>query len=180
MIEPIEADDRRNEQSRADVALTAVVGSSAVESGVTLITRPDAHERKVIDVRGATSVRFDFTLADVTVSIADVDVVLTFANGGRITMPSFVLNMIAAEPPKLFLRALEIDPQALIASAGEIRLVDQLPQLTISENVKPQDQPRVPCRRSTMPSRRRSRHSRASSARQRPTTAAPVSAAVAR
>jgi hypothetical protein len=76
----------------------------------------------------------------VTISIVDVDVVLTFANGSRLILPSFVLSMITTDPPTLAFNGAAVDPQSLIAAAGDVALVDQLPQLTLSDSAKTQGQ----------------------------------------
>ncbi|MGL4440514.1 MAG: cadherin domain-containing protein, partial [Bosea sp. (in: a-proteobacteria)] len=120
-------------------ATSAVVNGAmapTVAQGVMVIDQPAPNERRIVDLNSAQKVTFGFTLADVSVSIVDVDVILIFSNGGRLILPSFVLNMIAAEPPQLVFSGLLTDPQNVIAAAGDIRLVDQLPQLTLSDNAR--------------------------------------------
>ncbi len=141
MIEPIEAEERRAGEARARTeTATAAAGVAASDQGVTVVTRPEAGERKVVEAASSQRVRFEFSLTEVQVGIVDVDVILRFPNGGQIVMPSFMLGILALEPPRIAFNSLEVDPQSLLTTAGDIRLVDQLPQLTVSENIRPEAQ----------------------------------------
>ncbi len=97
MIEPIEAEERRAEEARArtETATAAAAGVAASDQGVTVVTRPEAGERKVVEAASSQRVRFEFSLTEVQVGIVDVDVILRFPNGGQIVMPSFMLGILA-------------------------------------------------------------------------------------
>jgi Ca2+-binding RTX toxin-like protein len=100
------------------------------------IDRPSAGQVKVIDLAGAKHLKFGFTLSDCTVSILDVDVVLMFPDGGKLLLPAFVMQMITADPPKMQFGNLVVEPQSVIAAAGDVHLADPLPRLAISDNAK--------------------------------------------
>ncbi|MCX7326892.1 MAG: hypothetical protein NTW00_01805, partial [Hyphomicrobiales bacterium] len=88
------------ERTQAVLAAAPVIAAAAM-ADVLMIAAPEAGTRKVVDLAGARHLIFGFNLSDVTISIVDVDVVLTFANGSRLILPSFVLSMITTDPPKL-------------------------------------------------------------------------------
>ena len=56
-----------------------------------LLVDDEAGIRKVVDLAGARHLTFGFNLSDVTISIVDVDVVLTFTTvtGWRATTPGW-------------------------------------------------------------------------------------------
>ncbi len=127
------------ERTQAVLAAAPVIAAASM-ADVLMIAAPEAGIRKVVDLAGARHLTFGFNLSDVTISIVDVDVVLTFANGSRLILPSFVLSMITTDPPTLAFNGAAVDPQSLIAAAGDVALVDQLPQLTLSDSAKTQGQ----------------------------------------
>ncbi len=127
------------ERTQAVLAAAPVIAAASM-ADVLVIAAPEAGIRKVVDLAGARHLTFGFNLSDVTISIVDVDVVLTFANGSRLILPSFVLSMITTDPPTLAFNGAAVDPQSLIAAAGDVALVDQLPQLTLSDSAKTQGQ----------------------------------------
>ena len=141
-----EAPGERRERDAAPLLAAAAAPPPDVEAMV--IDRPGANERKIVDNPGAREVRFAFSLDEATVGLLDIDLVLSFPDGGQLILPGFVLSMIAAEPPRLLFGSLAVDPQAVIASAGDVRLVDELPQLTLSDtqrvDVKPGEAPPAP------------------------------------
>ncbi|MCU0884809.1 MAG: cadherin repeat domain-containing protein [Beijerinckiaceae bacterium] len=134
------AEPQKAGEERTQAVLSAAPVMAAAMADMMVVAAPEAGTRKVVDLAGARHLTFGFNLADVTISIVDVDVVLTFANGGRLILPSFVLSMISADPPKLAFNGAAVDPQSLIAAAGDVALVDQLPQLTLSDSAKTQGQ----------------------------------------
>ncbi|MCZ8182514.1 MAG: cadherin domain-containing protein [Beijerinckiaceae bacterium] len=97
------------------------------------IDRPAAGEVRIVDVIDARTLRFAFSLADVSVSILDVDAVLTFPDGGRIIMPSFALQMVSDRPPLIQFNNAAVDPQSLLANAGDIRFFEQIPQMAVAD-----------------------------------------------
>ncbi|MGL5363385.1 MAG: cadherin domain-containing protein, partial [Bosea sp. (in: a-proteobacteria)] len=148
MPEPTDRQQVAQEANRLPAALAAsgagVMALAAAD--ITTIDRPAAGQTRVIDVAGAKHVKFNFLQADFTVQVLDVDAVLTFADGGKLVMPAFVMQIITADPPRLHFGNVQVDPQAILASAGDIRMSEQLPQLARSENAqvatKPEDQPK--------------------------------------
>ncbi|MFY8041177.1 MAG: cadherin domain-containing protein, partial [Bosea sp. (in: a-proteobacteria)] len=137
----VNPDQTTTEQQKAgEERAQAVLAAAPLMADVLMIAAPEAGTRKVVDLAGARHLTFGFNLSDVTISIVDVDVVLTFANGSRLILPSFVLSMITTDPPKLAFNGAAVDPQSLIAAAGDVALVDQLPQLTLSDSARTQAQ----------------------------------------
>jgi hypothetical protein len=136
---------QENERSEAEARERGVTppAISAAPLGGDLLTveRPAAGVAKVIDPSGFNAIRFAFGLDDARVVILDVDVVLVFPDGGRLIMPAFMMQMITAEPPKLSFGGVVIDPQAVIAAAGDVRLADPLPQLAMSDEARPPEKP---------------------------------------
>ncbi|OYU48932.1 MAG: hypothetical protein CFE31_10930 [Rhizobiales bacterium PAR1] len=115
------------------------VATPAVFSGmqdVIAIERPGAGQVKVVDILGAKHIHFGFNLADCVVSVLDVDAVLLFPDGGKIIMPTLMLQIVSAEPPIMQFHGETIDSQSILQNAGDIRLIDQLPQLAASDSVK--------------------------------------------
>ncbi|MCZ8259693.1 MAG: cadherin domain-containing protein, partial [Beijerinckiaceae bacterium] len=98
------------------------------------IERPNAGEVRVIDVIDARTLKFAFSLSDVSVSILDVDAVLTFPDGGRIILPSFALQIVSDRPPVVQFNNAAIDPQSLLASAGDVRFFEQIPQMAVADS----------------------------------------------
>ncbi|MCZ8186879.1 MAG: cadherin domain-containing protein [Beijerinckiaceae bacterium] len=97
------------------------------------IDRPSAGEVRIVDVIDARTLRFAFSLSDVSVSILDVDAVLTFPDGGRIIMPSFALQMVSDRPPAIQFNNAPVDPQALLANVGDVRFFEQIPQMAVAD-----------------------------------------------
>ncbi len=146
-----ELSDRQQAEQEANRLPAALAASGAgalalASADVTIIDRPAAGQTRVVDLAGAKHLKFNFLQADFTVQVLDVDAVLTFADGGKLVMPAFVMQIVTADPPKLHFGNVLVDPQAVLASAGDIRMSEQLPQLALSENArlatKPEDQPK--------------------------------------
>jgi hypothetical protein len=132
---------QENDRSEAEARERNVAQPAAtmMPSGGDLLTieRPAAGAAKVIDPSGFNAIRFAFGLDEAKVVILDVDVVLMFPDGGRLIMPAFMMQMITAEPPKLTFGGQLVDPQAVIAAAGDVKLAEPLPQLAMSDQAKP-------------------------------------------
>ena len=146
-----ELSDRQQAEQEANRLPAALAASGAgalalASADVTVVDRPAAGQTRVVDLAGAKHLKFNFLQADFTVQVLDVDAVLTFADGGKLVMPAFVMQIVTADPPKLHFGNVLVDPQAVLASAGDIRMSEQLPQLALSENArlatKPDDQPK--------------------------------------
>ncbi len=132
--------ERGDARTREQAAMP--VDAAGLAAGdILLVDRPAAGTAKVIDPSGAKALKFAFSLNEAKVVILDVDVVLVFPDGGRLILPAFMMQMITAEPPRLTFSEQVIDPQAVIAAAGDVRLVDPLPQLAISDAARPPEKP---------------------------------------
>ncbi|MFY8114005.1 MAG: cadherin domain-containing protein, partial [Rhabdaerophilum sp.] len=110
-------------------ALTPV----AIAAEQQVIERPNAGELRVVDVIDARTLKFAFSLTDASVSILDVDAVLTFPDGGRIILPAFALQIVSDRPPIMQFNNTTIDPQSLLASAGDVRFFEQIPQMAVAD-----------------------------------------------
>ncbi len=121
----------------AGAALAGIAaGQNALANDVLTIDRPSSGQMKIIDTAGARQLKFSFDISDCKVAILDVDVVLTFADGGKIVMPAFAMQILTAEPPKMQFLQLATEGHTLLSKAGEIKLADQLPQFALSDNIK--------------------------------------------
>ncbi|MGL4727716.1 MAG: cadherin domain-containing protein [Bosea sp. (in: a-proteobacteria)] len=136
-----EQNERSEAEARERMAARPNGGPTNVDVDLLVIDRPAAGAAKIIDPSGYKTIKFGFGLNDAKVVILDVDVVLMFPDGGRVIMPAFMMQMIMAEPPRLTFSNLAIDPQTVIAAAGDVRLADQLPQLAISDNTRQPEKP---------------------------------------
>ncbi len=105
------------------------------------IAPPRPGERRFIEVSGQAELKFAFGLVDVAVSVVDVDVVLSFPNGGQIVLPALGLAALGENPPRLRFANQIKDGHDLIAAAGEVRLVENLPDLAVSDNSRARTAP---------------------------------------
>jgi hypothetical protein len=134
-------DEGSESQSRERGASPPVPPIAPAGGDLLTVERPAAGTAKVIDPAGFKAVKFTFGLDDARVIILDVDVVLVFPDGGRLILPAFMMQMITAEPPRLSFAEQAVDPQAVIAAAGDVRLADPLPQLAVSDEARPSEKP---------------------------------------
>jgi Ca2+-binding RTX toxin-like protein len=125
---------QRSAQDRSMPVLAATAAPAATD--ILIIERPAAGTIKVVDVAATKHLAFAFSMSDCTVTILDVDAVLMFPDGGKLLLPAFVMQLITSQPPQLSFANVMVDPQAVIAAAGDVRLADPLPQLAISDNAK--------------------------------------------
>ncbi len=122
--------------AQANVPQSAPVAPFSVVDRI--VERPAAGEVRVIDIVDARTLKFAFPISEVTVSILDIDAVLIFPNGGKIIMPSFALQIVSDRPPMIQFNNTEVDPQSLLANAGDIRFFEQIPQLAVADSQRSQ------------------------------------------
>ncbi|MCA0405591.1 MAG: cadherin repeat domain-containing protein, partial [Proteobacteria bacterium] len=119
----------RNEQAllvSAPVPVSAIPGELVVE-------RPAAGQLRVVEVEGFKALKFAFSTSDCTMTVLDIDTILVFPDGGKIIIPTLALRLVSPEPPALDFAGKLVEPQQLLASVGDVRLVDTLPALAASE-----------------------------------------------
>uniref|UniRef100_UPI0024DF6EDD cadherin domain-containing protein n=1 Tax=Rhabdaerophilum sp. SD176 TaxID=2983548 RepID=UPI0024DF6EDD len=122
----------------AQAAMLPAGSPETITSPSQLVERPNAGEVRVIDVIDARTLKFSFSLNDVSIAILDVDAVLTFPDGGRIVLPTFALQLVSDRPPAIEFNQAAVDPQALLAAAGDVRFFEQIPQVAVVDSRRTQ------------------------------------------
>ncbi|MFZ4531051.1 MAG: cadherin domain-containing protein, partial [Alsobacter sp.] len=120
----------------AEIGATAALAGAPALGGdgdAVTIARPAPGQTQVIDVASAKAVAFNFSMDDCRVTFLDVDAVLTFADGGRLVLPSLVMRILTADPPQLKFAGVTTDHHEMLVAAGDVGVVNQMPQLAISE-----------------------------------------------
>jgi hypothetical protein len=125
---PSGTDDRK----AAPAPIVAASAAATSAEAVLLIERPAAGQTKLIDMGGARQLKFSFSLSDVTVTMLDVDAVLTFPDGARLIVPGLFLRLVEPEPTQVRFLEVATPSDVVIAAAGDVRLSEQLPHLAHS------------------------------------------------
>jgi Ca2+-binding RTX toxin-like protein len=136
--------DRAGEQpSRAPGDVASLAAGRAIAEAM-IIDRPAPGQIKIVDAAAARLLKFSFDLASCKLTVLDVDAILIFPDGGKIVMPAFALQLIGAEPPATVFNGASIEPHLLLAQAGDIRLMDQLPEFALSDTARPDAKAEAP------------------------------------
>ncbi len=126
-------------------AVVAALTPPALAAGGTLtIGPPEPGQVKLIEIGSAVALRFDFPIEACRIAILDIDAVLVFPNGGKLILPALALQMVSADPPKLLFGSIDVSAQEFIASVGDLRLAEQLPQIAVSDSLQPKPGPEIP------------------------------------
>jgi Cadherin domain/RTX calcium-binding nonapeptide repeat (4 copies) len=121
--------------SGVTVAALASAGNAVLD--VLVIERPAAGQMKIVETAAARLLKFSFDLSSCKITVLDVDAILIFPDGGKIVMPNFALQMVIANPPVMQFDAATVEPHILLARAGDIKLIDQLPEFALSDTARP-------------------------------------------
>ena len=122
-------------QAQNAQAATAAASNLSTPSILT-IDKPAAGQMKVVDVSSAKHLKFGFDMADCKITVLDVDAILIFADGSKLVLPGLAMQMVMADAPVMQFGAATVEPQVVLAKAGDIKLIDQLPQFALSESAR--------------------------------------------
>ncbi len=73
-----------------------------------------------------------FAVADARVIILDTDIVLVFADGGKVILPNLALDMTTGQSPDLKFVDQMLDSVRFMAQVGDVKLADAMPAVQLS------------------------------------------------
>jgi hypothetical protein len=126
------------------VAVAALASAGNVLADVLVIDRPAPGQMKIVETAAAQLLKFSFDLYSCKITVLDVDAILVFPDGGKIVMPNFALQMVVASPPVMQFDAVTVEPHVLLARAGDIKLLDQIPEFALSDTARPDAKAETP------------------------------------
>ena len=86
----------------------------------------------VITIQDGEKLLFAFSMKNVTVGLVDVDLVLKFADGAKIILLEFGLQIMSEIPPEMLFDGEQVDAQELIAKLGAVSIDDAKSELNFS------------------------------------------------
>ncbi len=126
------------------MAVAAFASAGTALADVLVIDRPAAGQMKIVETAAARLLKFSFDLSSCKITVLDVDAILVFPDGGKIVMPNFALQMVVASPPVMQFDAVTVEPHVLLARAGDIKLLDQVPEFALSDTARPDAKAETP------------------------------------
>jgi Ca2+-binding RTX toxin-like protein len=137
-------DRANNGITGSGVVVAALASAGNVVADVILIDRPAPGQMKIVETAAARLLKFSFDLSNCKITVLDVDAILVFPDGGKIVMPNFALQMLVASPPVIQFDAITVEPHVLLARAGDIKLLDQIPEFALSDTARPDSKTETP------------------------------------
>ena len=97
-----------------------------------LIQKPEAGTTDVVTVHDGEKLSFAFSMADVKVGLVDVDLILKFADGSKIILLEFGLQVMSETAPEMLFAGTLVEAQELIAKLGAVKISDDTSELNFS------------------------------------------------
>ena len=97
-----------------------------------LIHKPEAGATEVVTVHDGEKLLFAFPMSDVKVGLVDVDLILKFADGAKIILLEFGLQVMSEIPPEMLFNGDLVKAQELIARLGAVTISDEQSELNFS------------------------------------------------
>ncbi|MCT4657422.1 MAG: hypothetical protein N4A65_16635, partial [Cohaesibacter sp.] len=130
---------------------TAVAASALVKKANLsgdFIEKPEAGETKVVSVDQSDAIQFAFDLNGVNVHLSDVDLIIEFADGGKLILLEFGMHAVSDIAPTIQFEEFEITAQDLLAKVGEFKPSEVSQKMNFStaqaEQQEQQDQQATP------------------------------------
>ncbi len=89
-----------------------------------VIDRPPPGDYVVQEVPPGVTLKFNFKLSDVRISVLDVDLLLIFPDGGKIVLPGYSLGMLSGAGAQVIFLDKTLHGQELLASISDVQLAN--------------------------------------------------------
>ena len=97
-----------------------------------LIHKPAAGATEVVTVHDGEKLSFAFSMSDVKVGLVDVDLILKFADGAKIILLEFSLQIMSEITPEMLFNGELIEAQQILAKLGTVSISDDTSELNFS------------------------------------------------
>ncbi len=116
--------------SGAETVVSTLQGVTSGEGRV--INKPEAGATEVVTVHDGEKLLFGFSMQDVKVGLVDVDLVLEFADGAKIILLEFGLQVVSEIAPEMIFNGDLVLAQELISKLGAVSISEDKSELNFS------------------------------------------------